>query len=269
MPNSEIRRSGGAFDGLSIRWGRVAVLALGGAALVLALITALLAAIALVGWPWPVFLLLLGAGCLAALRYLAVQDQSATPTASVRGTETDAVVERERSLFDHEQLVARDSEQRETRQRFDLDLPGDQEFLDDVVFDDQQVDDQREPVRPMPDQRPEPRPEPAVAHRDALTREELLAEARRVARRSAAAHPGGGGTWQPVPVPKPIYTRAAVAHRESPEALQVPVVPAPTPQTLQQAARAPQARPETPIESRPETQPARIDLDDVLSRRRA
>lgn len=269
MPISETRRSGGAFDGLSIRWGRVAVLALGAVSLLLAVITALLAALTPVTWPWPVFLLLLAVGCLASLRYLAVQDRSAAPTASAHRAEPDAVVEQQRSLFDHEQLVARDAAQRETRQRVDLDLPEDQEFLDDVVFDDQQ-----QPQRPVPQQRPAPRPEPAVAHREeALTREELLAEARRVARRSGAAQPTTGSTWEPVPVPKPTYTRAAVAHRETPEALQVPAVPAPTPQTLQQAARAPQARPETPLESpsdsQAESQPARIDLDDVLSRRRA
>lgn len=285
MPISETRRSGGAFDGLSIRWGRVAVFALGSACLVLAVITAALAALTAVTWPWPVFLLLLGAGCFASLRYLAVQERSAPAAQSMPPAEAETVLEGQRSLFDHEQLVAQDSRRRENQQRSDLHLPSDQEFLADVVFDDQQgavasrlgstaaasqnerpVQDQPEQERPVPEQRPEP----AVARQDVLTRDELLAEARRVARRSGAAQ-SSGGTWEPVPVPKPTYARAAVAHRESPEALRVPAVPAPTSQSLMQAARAPQAGPEleTQTESQFEPRPARIDLDDVLSRRRA
>lgn len=260
MPSSKTQRSAGAFDGLTIKWGRVLVFVLGGVSLALAILTGLLAIFTAVTWPWPVFLALLGAGCLVSLRYLAVRDRVAASVGTVRSAEavhsaeTATVIDQERPLFDHEQLVARDSERREIRQRSDLDLPGDQQFLNDLVFDDEQPGREQQPA-------------PAVAGHDALTQEELRAEARRVARRSVAAESADGSTWQPVPVPKPTYARAAVAHRESPAALSVPAVPAPTSQTLEQAARAPQAQPEPA--SQPEPQPGRIDLDDVLSRRRA
>lgn len=248
MPSSKTQRSAGAFDGLTIKWGRVLVFVLGGVSLALAILTGLLAPFTAVTWPWPVFLVLLGAGCLVSLRYLAVRDRAAASPGSVASAETATVTAQERPLFDHEQLVARDTERREVQQRNDLDLPGDQQFLDDLVFDDEQPGREQQPA-------------PAVAGHDTLTQEELRAEARRVARRSVAAESAGGSTWEPVPVPKPTYARAAVAHRESPEALTVPTVPAATSQTLEQAARAPQAQ--------PEPQPGRIDLDDVLSRRRA
>ena len=85
---------------------------------------------------------------------------------------------------------------------------------------------------------------------------ELRAEALKVAR-SAAPAASSATTWQPVPVPKPLYTQAPVVERSEPEPLRVPERPAARSTSLKEAMRA------------GEQEPAALNLDDVLKRRRA
>ncbi len=67
------------------------------------------------------------------------------------------------------------------------------------------------------------------------------------------------GTWVPVPVPPPTYTLKQVAHRPEP----APLEPALDP------AAAVQYRSATTAQPAVSTEPAEVDLDSVLERRRA
>lgn len=258
-----------AFEGLNIKWDRTIIFLLGCAALFLAIITGILAPLTVaVTWPWPVFLVLLGAGSIAALRYLAVQERRERAAAVTGGTATGSVAETETSgpatVFNNETHVAQESVRREQQQRADLDLPEDQAFLDDLRF----ADDSAENRYSLPTtaaQAPQELPEqltdadlevaaPAKVARDIPTHEELVAAARQVAAQSAER------TWEPVPVSKPTYERTAVAHRETPKALEAPKAPvAQRGQSLKDAAKAPEPVVKTPG----------INVDDVLNRRRA
>ncbi|WP_144791487.1 hypothetical protein [Kocuria palustris] len=272
MPSSRTQPSAGAFDGLVIRRDRVAVALLGAACLALAVITGLLAPFTAVSWPWPVFLLLLSAGSLAALVYLADQERAAgaLPAAEPAEGRGRAVIETsvseqetiEDQLFDHEEHVARDTGLREQRDRRDLDLPDDRQFMDDLRFEDEQEPAiRRAPAAQYIPPRTGAHPADsrrAVAAQSAPTHEELRAVARRVAQQSSQ---GRGESWEPITVPKPTYTRAAVAPRRAPEPLQSPSAPKSSGRPLQEAAQAPQPEPRTGSAS--------LDLDDVLSRRRA
>lgn len=281
MPSSDTQPSAGVFDGLAIRWDRTSVFLLGAVSLALAVVLGLLAPFTAVTWPWPVFLLLLGTGSIAALVYVADQERAAAPAAStsVRSARSalgaEAAVEgqtgraeaQDRALFDNEQHVAREAERREQADRRDLDLPEDQEFLDDLRFEDEEQDAVRSStaapyVPPRADlQRSAARPagvRTQAAGQLVPTHEELRAVARRVAQESSQDR---GQTWEPVAVPKPTYARVAVAPRPAVEPMQAPAAPKSSGRPLREAAQAPQPQTERPGVS--------IDLDDVLSRRRA
>lgn len=285
MPSSDTQPSAGVFDGLAIRWDRTSVFLLGAVSLALAVVLGLLSPFTAVTWPWPVFLLLLGTGSIAALVYVADQERASAPVAgtSQRSTGIETAAEasaasrpeqaeaQDRALFDNEQHVAREAVQREQADRRDLDLPEDQEFLDDLRFEDEEQDAGRSAVRPstatpyVPPraelQRTTARPagvRTQAAGQLVPTHEELRAVARRVAEESSQ---GRGQTWEPVAVPKPTYARVAVAPRAAVEPMQAPAAPKTSGRPLREAAQAPQPQTERPGAS--------IDLDDVLSRRRA
>lgn len=278
MSSSATQPSAGAFDGLVIRWDRTIVFLLGAVSLALALLTGLLAALTPVTWPWPVFLLLLGLGSLASLRYVAAGDRAVRQGRAVGGARAesaqdialeDSQAHRPESagrLFDNEQHVALETRAREEQDRADLDLPEDQSFLADLLFQDEapgaaEMSESAPIAQQAAPARAEDRARRVVVERrTALTQEELRAAALRVAEESAAAP--AGRTWDPVPVPRPTYTRAAVAPREAPQPLQAPVAPVASSTSLHQAAQA-------PVEQAPAAQSPAIDLDDVLSRRRA
>ena len=82
MPSSDTQPSGGVFDGLVIRWDRTSVFLLGVVTLTLAVVLGILSPFTAVAWPWPVFLLLLGAGSIAALVYVADQERAAAPASA-------------------------------------------------------------------------------------------------------------------------------------------------------------------------------------------
>ncbi|MCQ1945529.1 hypothetical protein [Arthrobacter sp. zg-Y1116] len=99
-----------------------------------------------------------------------------------------------------------------------------------------------------------------------VTAEELRTEALKVA--AAAVQPPARPSttpWQPVELPKPIYVDAPKAERPAPEPIVLPETPRSLTKTPLRPATAPasvqaeQARPET----------GKINLDDVLQRRRA
>lgn len=273
MAISATKKVGSAFEGLNIKWDRTIIFLLGCVALFLAIITGILAPLTVaVTWPWPVFLILVGAGSIAALRYLAVQERREQHAAVTGGTATDSVVGDDRAasrkaVFNNEEHVAVESVRRQQQQLENLDLPEDQAFLDNLRFEedvegvDYRVPVAQQPSAELPEQVDDDElvtaPAATVA-RAVPTHQELVAEAKKVAERSAR---GTGSTWEPVPVSKPTYARTAVVHREAPKALTVPSTPvAERGQSLKQAAQAPR-----PAESAS----ASINLDDVLNRRRA
>lgn len=280
MAISATKKAATAFEGLNIKWDRTIIFMLGCAALFLAVVTGILAPLtAAVTWPWPVFLVLVGAGSIAALRYLAVQERRERAAGTPEGTAADGVVDTKTNsareaeddtragVFNNEEHVAQESVRRDQKQLADLDLPEDRAFLNDLRFAEDASGAQCSvPAgEPAPAELPERLSEaeieaaPASANvaRDLPTHDELVAAAKMVAEKSAQA---SGSTWEPVPVPKPTYARTAVAHREAPQALTVPKAPvAARGQSLKDAAKAPEPAAKTPG----------IDLDDVLNRRRA
>ncbi|MDO5617309.1 hypothetical protein [Kocuria sp.] len=274
MAISATKKVESTFEGLNIKWDRTIIFLLGCAALFLAIITGILAPLTVaVTWPWPVFLMLVGAGSIAALRYLAVQERRERAAGATDGTATDSVVENNTTaraaVFNNQAHVEAESVRREQQQRADLDLPEDQTFLDNLHFAEDSQDSERSPYnlpaeQPAPQQLPERLTDAELevaastkVARDIPTHDELVAAARKVAQKSAES---AGSTWEPVPVPKPTYARTAVVHRQAPQALEVPKTPvADRGLSLKDAAKAPQ----------PETNTAGINLDDVLNRRRA
>ena len=99
------------------------------------------------------------------------------------------------------------------------------------------------------------------------TAEELRTAALEVAAKTAPAGPPKTSTtpWEPVEVPKPVYVEAPVAQRPAPEPLVLPEPPKPAART---SLRAPAAdSTDTAGTATPST--GKINLDDVLQRRRA
>ncbi|MFI7481783.1 hypothetical protein ACH9EU_05130 [Kocuria sp. M1R5S2] len=185
---------------LRIRWDRAGVFLAGCAAVLAALVTAVLAPLtAAVTWPWPVFLLLLGAGSVLALRYLAVHEHAARRAARPAPAEDPHAPRADVALFDNEHGLA----------------PVPAEGPDDAHLD-------------------LPAGEDVPAAPPSFTVEELRAEALRVAQESSAA----ARTWEPVPVPRPTYAEAPVVHRPEPEPLTVPEQPAARSTNLKDAVRA-------------------------------
>lgn len=190
---------------LRIKRDRAVIFLAGCTSLLTAAVTAVAAPFsAAVAWPWPVFLLLLGAGSVLALRYLAVQDRRArrhAPSAGARSADPHAP-RADVALFDHEHGAAEEVQEQSLAAADDLDLPRQEE-------------------------------QPVSA---AFTVEELRAEALRVARESPGADEDR--TWAPVPVPRPTYTEAPVVQRPEPEPLAVPEQPAARSGSLKDAVRA-------------------------------
>ncbi|MCC3290343.1 MULTISPECIES: hypothetical protein [unclassified Arthrobacter] len=113
---------------------------------------------------------------------------------------------------------------------------------------------------------PDESPAAAAGAPARVTAEELRTEALKVA--AAAVQPPARPSttpWQPVELPKPIYVDAPKAERPAPEPIVLPETPRSLtktplrPTTAPAPAQAEQARPET----------GKINLDDVLQRRRA
>ena len=217
----------GPLAGMRIKWDRTIVFGAGLALLAAAVLTALAAPFTAVTWAVPVVLLLLGVGCVAGLRYLAVTERSQRSSA---GATAHPASPAQHAIFDNEDEARQDLAEQNREARAALDLP---------------VRDEAPAVEATAGSVAEP----------AYTVAELRAVALKVA--GSEASRGGSTTWQPVPVPKPLYTQVPEVHREAPEPLRVPERPAATSASLKDAVRA------------GEQESAALNLDDVLKRRRA
>lgn len=215
----------GPLAGLRIRWDRTIIFLAGAMLLLTALITGLMAPFTAVSWAVPAMMTLLGLGCIGGLRYLAVEERREPTVARHRAPVITQPSEQK--LFDNEDEARQKQQHRERRATAALDLP-----------------------------EGEDRPQEETAPREPVyTVDELRAEALKVARSSAPSF--RKDTWQPVPVPKPMYTQAAVVQPREPEPLPVPQRPAARSSTLRDAVEA------------GSTDSAALNLDDVLKRRRA
>lgn len=234
-PRPPARGAGHRPGTLRLKRDRASILLTGCTALLAALVTAVVAPFsAAVSWPWPVFLLLLGIGCVLALRYLAVQERAARRRARQARGSAPAPVQppaprADVALFDHDDEHERTGTQEAGRSA---------------------SQDAREPELPAEPEQPRV-PAPA-----AFTVEELRAEALRVARQATGS--AAERTWDPVPVPRPTYAEAPVVQRPAPEPLPVPEQPVSRSASLKDAVRTGE-----------EQGRAALDLDDVLKRRRA
>ncbi|CAL8899021.1 PrgI family protein [Kocuria varians] len=222
---SAITLQRGSLAGLRIKWDRTIVFLTGAVLVAAALISALLAPFTSISWAVPVVLLLLGAGCVAGLRYLAVEDRRQRAARST----SRSVAPAQHAIFDNEDEVRQDRDQENRVAEAALDMPAAEE---------QPREEQQTPQR---------------APERVYTVAELRAEAMKVARSTGA----DTTTWEPVPVPKPLYTQAPVVQRSEPEPLQVPARPAARTTTLKDAVRT------------GEQESTALNLDDVLKRRRA
>lgn len=222
--------------GSGLRRGRVGV-ALGAlACLALGLIGLVLAPFTALTWPLPAFLLILGLGALAGLRWLALTERTRTAgrTRPVRevedlptGTSSDA--------------GASCPSARTAAEPFDL-----------------QSGEARgaAPAEATREAASGPTPSSAAASSaaDARAQREMLREQ---ARRVAAGHGEFvpcDATWEPVAVPRPTYMDAPEAQRPAPAPLSQPAAPRSTTRSLAEAEAKGRGA---------------LDLDDVLTRRRA
>jgi hypothetical protein len=98
------------------------------------------------------------------------------------------------------------------------------------------------------------------------------AEADAAAGEDVAAAPAVTPDWAPVEVPRPTYVDAAKAERQAPAPLDLPEAPKPTSRTpIKASEAAARIAANDTVGDAAEAAPAtgRINLDDVLQRRRA
>lgn len=225
-----------AATGSGLRRGRVGV-ALGAlACLALGLIGLVLAPFTALTWPLPAFLLILGLGALAGLRWLALTERTRTAgrTRPVRevedlptGTSSDAGASRPSARTAAEPFDLQSGEARGAA-----------------------------PAEATREAASGPTPSGAAASSaaDARAQREMLREQ---ARRVAAGHGEFvpcDATWEPVAVPRPTYMDAPEAQRPAPAPLSQPAAPRSTTRSLAEAEAKGRGA---------------LDLDDVLTRRRA
>ncbi len=102
-----------------------------------------------------------------------------------------------------------------------------------------------------------------------LSAAELRVVALEVAAAAGDIVPAAGATWDPVAVPTPVYVQAPKAARPAPEPLELPETPkAEGKATMKQAASEHRASAQS-VADDPQPTTGRINLDDVLQRRRA
>lgn len=226
------------------QWGRIGVALVGLGALVAALVTLILGIAGVVSLVFPLVCVIVAAGAVVVLRLLAVRGRRALVDrafAAAMGPVHDVASE---SAVAAPPVVA--APKRPT-----------------ALFDAEEASVQ--PLTAM-----EPRTAAlAVVHGSSAV------DVRRV--RTDTAEPAGATVWAPVEVPRPTYVDAAKAERQAPAPLDLPEAPKPMSKTpikaSEAAARAAASTEQTEDGEDAETGsvPAtgRINLDDVLQRRRA
>lgn len=233
--------SGGA-PGLRIHWGRLTIALVGAVALTTALVTSVLAVVGLAPSVLPVVALLVAIASVAVLRTLALRGRSRSPQqVSAAPREPAAVpaperhtVQRPTTLFNAEEQGSPNTAEEST--------PHDDGASATVAA----------PVQ--------------------FTAAELRAAALAVAAESGENPAGSGTPWQPVQVPKPMYIEAPKAEREDPAPLDLPEAPKPVAKTpIKNGAVAPTTA-SAPTTAAPQAETSatpKMNLDDILQRRRA
>ncbi|KMK74129.1 hypothetical protein ACJ65_01250 [Kocuria rhizophila] len=166
----------GSVAGLRIKWDRTIVFLTGAALVLAAVLTGIAAPFTAVTWAVPVVLLLLGAGCVAGLRYLAVTDRAGVSAQAA----TRQTAPAQHAIFDNEDQARQDREEQELQADAALDLPAEGQLPETVA-----------PERP--------------AAEKTYTVAELRAEALKVARSSAPRDP-----------PRPRGSRSRCPSRSTP-----------------------------------------------------
>lgn len=292
-PSGEPSASDGA--AFRIRPGRLALALAGVAALLMILLGGVFTMFGLAPWWLPVVGLAVAAGSIAGLRVLAVRDRHArvdrafldamgpydggpsgrpsTDTDTAPGTDaapgTDTVPGSDAAAADAQ--AGPDSAGEPQPQR----ASGNRAQAQTVLFDGQKPSAPAQPAEvpaAAPDKAVQDRPSPAPAPAGTvLTAEELRAAARRVAAASVRVPPATSNTpWEPVEVPKPIYVEAPRASRPAPAPLVPPETPKPATKSPLRASTAVSG---SSVPGSGQRKPApgagKINLDDVLQRRRA
>lgn len=215
--------------GTGLRRGRVGVAVGALICLALGLLGLLLAPFTALSWPLPMFLLILGLGCLAGLRWLALTERTRAHGAA--RTRPASGVEDLPARVDSDAAAPRRSP-RTAAEPFDL---------------------QSGEVREATAVRESDSTASASAADARAQREMLREQARRVAAGHGEFVPCDA-TWEPVAVPRPTYMDAPEAQRPAPAPLSQPAAPRSTTRSLAEAEAKGRGA---------------LDLDDVLTRRRA
>ncbi|MCC9173262.1 hypothetical protein [Arthrobacter sp. zg-Y179] len=225
-----------------IHTGRTALAASGLLGILAVVVGTLLAAFTSVSWLLPVAGLAVVAAVVAMLRSLALRDRRRRMEDAFRaamGPEPRYTQNRAAAAPDEVEAPAAEAPETEPQP-------------ETVLFD-------RESAA-VPDE------SPAAPAR--VTAEELRTEALKVA--AAAVQPPAKPSttpWQPVELPKPIYVDAPRAERPAPEPIVLPETPRSLTKTPLRPASTPAPASAQAQQARPET--GKINLDDVLQRRRA
>lgn len=280
-----------ASDGAAfrIRPGRLALALAGVAALLMILLGGVFTMFGQAPWWLPVAGLAVAVGSIAGLRVLAIRDRHArvdrafldamgpydggpsgrpsTSTGTDTAPGTDAAPGSDAAAAD----AQADTDSAGEPQR----ASGNQAQAQTILFDGQKPSAPAHPAEApaaAPDEAVQNHPSPAPAPAGTvLTAEELRAAARRVAAASVRVPPATSNTpWEPVEVPKPIYVEAPRASRPAPAPLVPPETPKPATKSPLRASTAVSG---SSVPGSGQRKPApgagKINLDDVLQRRRA
>lgn len=258
----------GSDAGPRIRWGRTATALVGVAAILCGLVTAILAPLTAISWTLPVFLFVVGIGAFASLRYLALADRQQARRSEARRLDEDRSsewVEEPEGLNaptageSAEGLVIKDR-----RDFFDAqaDKPSREEIkafqapVEQASFDASWAAPANTGGNATEAEEYDHSQDVPFVQEPGLDIETLREQARRVAAGKPVAFTPATSEWSPVEVPRPTYIDAPEARRTAPEPVEVPQAPKSTSATLTEAASK-------------GTSDSRLNLDDVLSRRRA
>ncbi|MBG6216475.1 hypothetical protein IWX75_000919 [Arthrobacter sp. CAN_A6] len=244
---------------LNVRHGRVALALAGILGLLGAVITFPFAVFGVVPAAWPVLLGVLAVSAIVLLRILAVRDRHAR----VNRAFAEAMWPEHASDTTHETIAAGPPRE----------LPRVGRKPDVALFDGEQ------PMPPAPPETGPPLAGPADpdtgtgSPRERRDEESLRNEPDPDPERNSGTFAGvRSSTWQPIDVPRPTYVDAAKAERSAPVPLELPDAPKPTGRTSfkESAAALAPGRPSSAADEPANPSPVgKINLDDILQRRRA
>jgi hypothetical protein len=243
-----------------IRYGRAALALAGALALACIVIGLPLALFGPVSWWFPGAALAVTAAATVSLRTLAVRDRRRRVDAAFRAAMSAGRPAAPRQDDSPRQDVSLQQDAAPARSEEPL------QYRETVLFDAQSTAGSDTSLEQAAPAASSVTTAPGASDRRP-TAEELRTAALEVAAKAAPAAPAGPPKtsttpWEPVAVPKPTYVEAPVAQRPAPEPLVLPEPPKPAART---SLRPPAA--EGADAASPST--GKINLDDVLQRRRA